>query len=175
VFLCFGQIRAYKDLSLLLAAFAQTTDQLPDVALVIAGLPTDKAIAAEVERAARADRRIKALIGFVPDEHVAELFGAADATVYPRGDGGTAGSLLLSLSLGRPVVAARMAGYEALLGDEEAGWLFTPADARSLASTLVRAADPVAAAARGRRALARMTGRDWAEVGRRTADVLREG
>jgi beta-1,4-mannosyltransferase len=175
VFLYFGLIRAYKDLSLLLAAFAQTTDELPDVALVIAGFPTDAAIAAEVERAAGADRRIKALIGFVPDNHVAELFGAADATVYPRGDGGTAGSLLLSLSLGRPVIAARMPGYEALVGDEEAGWLFTPGDTRSLASTLVRAADPVAAAARGRRALERMTGRDWAEVGRRTAEVLREG
>jgi beta-1,4-mannosyltransferase len=172
VFLCFGQLRAYKDLSLLLTAFAQTTVELPDVALVIAGAPTDKAVVAQIERAAEGDRRIRPLIGFVPDDHVAELFGAADATVYPRADGGTAGSLLLSLSLGRPVIAARVPAYQALIGDEAAGWLFTPGDAQSLASTMVRASDPVAAAARGRRALERMAGRDWAEAGRRTAELM---
>ena len=172
VFLCFGQLRTYKDVSLLLTAFAQTTAELPNVALVIAGAPKDTAVVAEIERAAAADRRIRPLIGFVPDDHVAELFGAADAVVYPRADGGTAGSLLLSLSLGRPVVVARKPAYQALVGDELAGWLFTPGDAGSLAKTLVRAADPVAAASRGRHALQRLVGRDWAELGRRTAELM---
>lgn len=173
VFLAFGRIRAYKDLSLLLGAFAQTIDELPDVALVIAGVPADKAIAAEVEQAAETDRRVRALLGFVPDDEVAELFEAADAGVFARGDGGTAGSLLLCLSLGRPVVAARRPAYQELLGDEAAGWLFTPGDRQSLSATLIRAADPVVAAARGRQALERMGGRDWDEVGRRTAELLR--
>jgi beta-1,4-mannosyltransferase len=173
VFLSFGRIRGYKQLPLLLEAFAQTVEELPDVALVIAGFPADRDAAAEVERAAASDRRIRPLIGFVPDADVAELFGAADATVYGRSDGGTTGVLLLSLSLGRPVVAARVPSYQELIGEDQAGWLFEPGSARSLAQTLIRAAEPIVATVRGRNALMQTAGRDWVEVGRRTAELIR--
>jgi glycosyltransferase involved in cell wall biosynthesis len=172
VFLYFGRIRSYKNVSLLLEAFQSTIGELPDVALVIAGAPADPAQVKQIERAAETDRRIRALLRFVSDYEVADLFAAADASVYPRGDGGTAGSLLLSMSLGTPVVAARVPAYQDLLGEEAAGWLFTPDDAAALRVTLVRAADSAAAAVRGMRAADRMVGRDWTEIGRRTAELL---
>jgi beta-1,4-mannosyltransferase len=173
VFLSFGRIRRYKDLDLLLAAFAQTADRLPQAALLIAGASAEVQVVARVEAAAQRDPRITPILEFVPDDEVAELFAAADATVSPRGDGGTSGSLVLSMSLGRPVVAARRPSYDELLGGEEAGWLFTPGDAGSLAATLVRAADPVDAFGRGIRARERIAEHDWADIGRRTAAVMR--
>jgi glycosyltransferase involved in cell wall biosynthesis len=42
VFLYFGMIRPYKDVPLLLEAFGQTRDALPDAALVIAGEPLEE-------------------------------------------------------------------------------------------------------------------------------------
>src|SRR4051794_20198158 len=104
VFLCFGEVRAYKGLDRLLDAWRSAS--LPDAALVVAGRPVDAASSEAVETAARADARIKPLLGFVPDERVTELFGACDAAVIARNPG-TSGSLILSLSLGRPVIAPR--------------------------------------------------------------------
>jgi glycosyltransferase involved in cell wall biosynthesis len=172
VFLYFGMLRPYKQVPLLLEAFARTREALPDAGLVIAGEPRDEGLARDIERAAADDPRIKPVLRFVADHELAELFDAADACVYPRGDGGTAGTLLLALSLDTPVVAARTPTYRELLDEERCGWLFTPDDPQSLAETLIRAADPGAAAVRGMRAAERVSGTDWPEVGRLTADLL---
>jgi beta-1,4-mannosyltransferase len=172
VFLCFGMIRPYKEIPLLLEAFAQTREELRDVALVIAGQPVDQALGRDIEKAAVADPRIKPVLRFVADHEVAELFDAADACVYSRGNGGTTGTLLLSLSLGTPVVAARVPVCQELIGDERAGWLFEPSDVQSLRQTLIRAADAGVAAVKGMHTSELIAGRDWAEIGRRTAEVL---
>jgi glycosyltransferase involved in cell wall biosynthesis len=172
VFLCFGNIRAYKDIPLLLEAFGGTRRELPDVALVIAGQPTDPDSVAATEAAAAADPRILPVLRFVENHEVADLFAAADASVYPRTDGGTSGSILLSLSLSSPVVAARQPAYVELLGEEDAGWLFAPGDPESLRDALIRAADPAIAAVRGLRGRERVAGRDWTSAGRRTAELM---
>jgi beta-1,4-mannosyltransferase len=172
VFLCFGMIRPYKDIPLLLEAFGSTRDALPDAALLVAGEPRDEALRIRIEDAAAADPRIKPILRFVPDHELAELFDAADACVYPRGDGGTAGTVLLALSLDTPVIAAHTPAYRELLGDESAGWLFTPHDAVSLRETLIRAADPGIAAVRGMHAAELVSGRGWPEFGRLTAELL---
>lgn len=172
VFLCFGHVRAYKELEVLLDAFRRVERR--DVALVVAGLPLDEASRAAVLAAAGADDRIKAVLEFVPDEQVAELFHACDATVLPRGDGGTSGALVLSLSLGVPAAAADTPAYAELLGDEEAGWLFSAGDAESLATTLERAAhDRPLATAKARAALRIARSLAWEPIAQRTAALLR--
>jgi beta-1,4-mannosyltransferase len=170
-FLFFGHIRAYKGVQLLLAAFAQA--DLPDATLVMAGLPIDASSAEAVQGAAACDRRIKPLLEFVPDERVAELFAACDAAVLPRGDGGTSGALVLALSLGVPVVAARVPDYEEITGGEDAAWLFDVGDATSLAAALEAAArDAAAARGKGAVALEHAKALSWPEVGTRTATLF---
>jgi glycosyltransferase involved in cell wall biosynthesis len=172
VFLCFGHVRAYKGIELLLAAFASVPDQ--NLSLVIAGLPMDELAANAVRRAQRDDPRIKAMLQFVPDEQVAELYAAADVAVLPRGDGGTSGALVLALSLGLPVIAARVPDYEELTGGDEAGWLFKPGSDVSLAGAMVAAAaQPAEARRRGDLARARAERLSWAEAGERTATLIR--
>jgi glycosyltransferase involved in cell wall biosynthesis len=172
-FLCFGHIRAYKSVELLLQAFASA--RLANVRLIIAGLPLDEEVARAIAEAATRDARIVPLLEFIPDDRVAEIYAAADAAVLPRGDGGTSGALILALSMGLPVIAARTPDYEALTGGDDAGWLFERADADSLARSLERAAaDPGLAAVKGSVALDRARLVTWQSVAERTAELLRD-
>jgi beta-1,4-mannosyltransferase len=171
VFLSFGTIRAYKGLGLLLEAF----EGLPrsDVALVVAGEATDPPAVAAIRETARRDPRIKPLLRFVPDEQVAELFAASDAAVLSRSDGGTSGALILTLSLGVPVVAACRPAYEELVGSGAAGWLYRAGDPASLRSCLSdAAADREAAWAKSSAARAAAERLSWDEAGRRTAAAI---
>jgi beta-1,4-mannosyltransferase len=172
VFVCFGALRPEKGIELLLGAFRALP--LDEAVLVIAGRPEDSASAWSTVRAFRADARIRPILGSVPTARVAELFAAADAAVMPRSETWTSGSLILALSLGVPVVAAKLPAYEELLAGERAGWLFAPGDADSLRETLGRAASSsVAARAKGAAALRQAESLpSWDEIARRTATLL---
>lgn len=170
VFVALGELRPYKGIDALLAAFGRLDRD--DCALVVAGAPRDAAVAALVERAAGGDRRIHPLVGFVPDERVAELYGACDAAVLARHDGGTSGSLILALSLGCPPVAADAPAYRELVGDDR-GWLYPPGDADGLLRALRRAASHAEGARlRRERCRAFAATLDWDDIGRRTAPLL---
>ena len=136
-FLCFGSLRAEKQIEFLLNVFARLTG---DVALVIAGVPRYERIREVILEHAAGDRRIRPLLMDVPEHRVSELFDACDASVHPRGDGWTSGSLILALSQGTAVIAAKQPAYEELTDGETAGWLFEPNDADSLLDALAAAA-----------------------------------
>lgn len=135
-FLCFGNLRRYKGVELLLDAFARSSESTWK--LIVAGAALDGEVAAAVSAAAARDNRIRPLLGFVADDRVRELFDASDVVVLPRSDGGTSGALVLARSLERVVVAADRTAYAGLVGDD--GELFAPGDASSLSDALARAA-----------------------------------
>jgi beta-1,4-mannosyltransferase len=175
LFLCFGDLRDYKDVDRLLSAFSCA--ELPNAALVVAGTVCADTQGDAVRRHAAGDPRVKPILRFVPDDLVSELFEAADAAVVARSDGGTSGSLILALSMGIPVVAAQRPVYEELLDGGAAGWLFQPGSTESLRATL-----EVAAAAstgerrrKGEAALTRAESLSWPEIGSRTAALLTGG
>ena len=171
VFLCFGHVRAYKELGLLLEAFRAMDDD--EVILLLAGLPLDDVSATEAERCAAEDARLRLLLEFIPDDRVVELFEACDVAVLPRSDGGTSGALILALSLGLPVVAAATPAYEEPLAGGEAGWLFEPGDPASLGSALRQAASDRPLAARKRVAALEQGKRmSWTEAAARTAALF---
>lgn len=175
VFLSFGQMRADKQVGVLLDAFASVA--LPEVYLVIAGVLSHRPSRRHLERAAHEDGRVRVISGDIPHERVAELFAMADAFVLARSDVWTSGSLVLALSLGLPAVAARLAPAVDLLGEGEAGWLFEPDDVESMAKALSWAAsDPVSAAEK--RTAARSRGAQlpsWDVVAQQTIRVLTRG
>lgn len=172
VFLCFGELRGYKGIELLLTAFSSVSS--PQVRLVVAGNVKDERSGAGVRAAAAADERVVPVPGFVPEARVTELFGACDAAVLPRSEPGTSGSLVLALSLGLPVVAADVQTVREVAGDVEAGWLFRPHDPSSLRAALESAAaDREEAAARGRRGRTLAERLRWTETARETAVLLR--
>lgn len=173
VFLCFGQLRADKQVGLLLDAFARVRS--PDVALLVAGAPADARSMQLVQDAARADVRIRALLHAIPHARVSELFDAADVFVLARGEAWTSGSLVLALSQGLPAIAARSPRSEGPLNHEGAGWLFHAGDVESLSEALERAAsDRALANAKGMSARAWAEALpSWQEIARRIAGLLR--
>ena len=171
VFLCFGELRAYKEIDLLLDAFSSLS--LPQAWLVVAGNPKVTGVASPVREASADDPRILSLLEFVPEDRVAELFHASDAAVLPRGDGRTSGSLVLALSMGLPVVAADVPTVRELTRDGEAGWLFRPHDPSSLRAALEHAgSDPADARTRGRRALTIAKALEWTAIAKDLARLL---
>jgi beta-1,4-mannosyltransferase len=171
VFLCFGELRAYKEVELLLAAFSSVS--LPDMRLVVAGNAKIPSVGSAVRAASAKDSRILALLGFVPEEQIEELFHACDAAVLPRGEAGTSGSLILALSMGLPVVVADMPTTRELAVDGEAGWLFRPRDLSSLQAALGDAsADPEEARARGLRAFQIAKELQWKRITQDLACLL---
>ncbi len=171
VFLCFGHVRGYKSVELLLTAFAAA--DLRNAVLVVAGLPVGEDAAAAVSSAAERDPRVRALLEFVPEERVAELHSACDVAVLPRSDGGTSGALVLALSLGLPVIAADLPAYRTLTHAGALGWHFEAGSRDSLCSTLEQAArEPAAKRAEAAAFALATTG--WDEVAASTAALFRE-
>jgi glycosyltransferase involved in cell wall biosynthesis len=169
-FLVFGELRAHKEVSRVLEAFRAAPGD--DLALVVAGMPKDAETIAALRRCAAEDPRVRLKLEFVYAESVAELFGACDAVIAPRTDGGTSGSLLLGPSLGLPTIACNCPAYAEVLAGGASGWLFEP-DVQSLREAIEEAAaDPAAASAKGAAALATMSQRSWDDVARRTAALL---
>ena len=171
VFLCFGELRAYKEVELLLAAFSSMP--FPEARLVVAGNAKVPNVGFAVRAASEKDSRILTLLGFVPEEQIDELFRACDAAVLPRGEAGTSGSLILALSMGLPVVAADVPTTRELTVDGEAGWLFRPHHLSSLQAALGDAcADPEEARTRGLRAFEIAKKLQWKRITQDLATLL---
>jgi glycosyltransferase involved in cell wall biosynthesis len=178
VFLAFGTLRRYKRIDLLLDAFARVED--PSCELVVAGgflwrrrqPEWELEMEERLRQAAAQDPRIHYRTERVADEQVAELHGAVNAMVLARSDGWTSGSMILAMTNGLPVVAARQPAYVDLLGDGDAGWLYESGSARTLAHAMTSAASDGSAAAKGRAARRRAEALDWNATAAQTASVI---
>ncbi len=98
VLLFFGQVRAYKGVPELLAAFRGW--EHPGARLVVAGRPESAEFARELTRAVD-DPRVELRLRFVPDPELAELFALSDLVVLPFRRVLNSGSALLGLSFSR--------------------------------------------------------------------------
>jgi beta-1,4-mannosyltransferase len=102
-YLFFGQVRPYKGVEELITSFRAVPD--PDAHLLVAGWPLSVDYALHLRRIAAPDGRIRLVLDRVPDEELALYFAAADLTTLPfRRTPLSSGSIMLSLSLGIPVV-----------------------------------------------------------------------
>jgi glycosyltransferase involved in cell wall biosynthesis len=172
VFILFGHVSVYKRVEWFVDAFRAA--DIDGAVLLVAGLEMDEGAGAHVRRAAAEDPRVVEKLEFIPDEAVAELYGASDVALCPRQDGGTSAVLILALSMGVPAIAARRPTYEDLTGGERAGWLFEPDDRDSLIATLRRAAgDPDEIRRRAAASHDQVADLSWEGMGARLAELLR--
>ncbi len=170
-FLLFGHVTGYKRVDWFVEAFRAA--ELPNAVFVVAGLVQDEPSAAAVRAAAAADTRIKPILEFIADDRVSELFGASDAAVCPRQDGGTSGALVLGMTMGLPVIAADHPTYTGVTGGDAAGWLFTPENRVSVTAAYeAAAADPKSAAERGAAGRRLVTPVSWDAMGARAAELF---
>jgi glycosyltransferase involved in cell wall biosynthesis len=104
--LFFGTIRPYKNVPALITAFRALPSA--DAQLVVAGQPMMGEQPARLVELAGADPRIRLCLRWIPDDEVPAFFGAADLVVLPFADVLNSASVLLALSLDRPVLAPRI-------------------------------------------------------------------
>ncbi len=167
IYLFLGQIRRYKGVENLVAAFSQLAADA--CWLVIAGNVHDPAYGEALAQLARDRRRIRTWFEYVPDPEVQYFMNACDVCVLPYRDVMTSGAAILAFSFGKPIIAPALGGFPELAADGR-GIIYDPAACDGLLRALqqARLSDMEAA---GRKALAWARGHEWRALAPRFASI----
>jgi D-inositol-3-phosphate glycosyltransferase len=141
--LFFGNIRPYKGLDLLVAAFQRLAAGSSAYRLVIAGEPRDDCAEylAAIQQAIGRDphrERIIQHLRFIPDEETELYFKAADVLVLPYREVFQSGVLFLGYGFGLPVVAADVGALRDDVIEARTGFLCAPDDPDDLSRAIER-------------------------------------
>ncbi len=164
--LAVGDLRAKKNLTRLVEAYALLRADGMEHRLVLAGLDSGEG---DALRAAAGDAPLE-LAGYVSDEELDALLRGADALVHPSLYEGFGFVVLEAMERGTAVACSNATCLPETGGD--AARYFDPLDVADMAAAIRDAVqDREALAAAGRAHAARF---DWANTARATADVYRE-
>ncbi len=169
VYLCLGQMRPYKGLDELIAAFLRR--HISDALLLLAGQITDDAYAQRLQQLAGDHPDIRLFPQYIPPEDIQLFCNAADICVLPYRDATTSGAALLAFSFGKPIIAPAIGPFPELLGDNERGLLFHPQQ-HDLGNVLQAARNlPLDKIGKAARAFAEA--RDWRTIGAQLSNAYR--
>ena len=146
VVLCFGLLRPYKGIDVLLEAWNALR---PDAELWIVGMPRMDI----GDLRAAAPPSVRWVPRFVADDEIAAYFERADLVVLPYREIDQSGVLFTALAFGAPLLLSAVGGF-AEVAAQGAATLVAPGDAAALAGALERllaAPDERAALAQGAR------------------------
>jgi glycosyltransferase involved in cell wall biosynthesis len=131
VILCFGLIRPYKGVDVLLEAFRS----VPEAELWIVGRPFGVSMERLGELASRASGVVRFVPEFVPEPAVPAYFRRADLVVLPHRDAEQSGVLYAALAFAKPIVMSDVGGFGEVAA-HGAGRLVPPGDPAALARAL---------------------------------------
>lgn len=131
VILCFGLIRPYKGIDVLLEAFRD----LEGAELWIVGRPMMDLRPLQ-EAAARCRSPVRWAARFITDPEIPALFRRAEIVVLPYREADQSGVLYTALAFGNAVVASSVGGFPEVAAHGDALRLVPPGDAAALAATL---------------------------------------
>lgn len=138
--LAFGKWGTYKRLELMIDAFNQVADSLPEAKLVIAGgdHPQAKGYTESVRRKCVGNARIE-FRGYVPEDALPDLFQSSTVAVMPYSSStGCSGVAHLACAYGVPIVSADLPDFRQMaLGEELAIQFYPPGSAQGLAECLI--------------------------------------
>ena len=167
VVLCFGLLRPYKGIDVLLEAWRG----VDGAELWIVGAPR---MDIDPLRAA-APPGVRFVTRFAPDQEVAACFERAALVVLPHTRVDQSGAAFAALAFGRPLVLTDLGGFPELAATGAAA-LIPPRDPAALHAELVRLlADPDALASMAAAAASAAAGPySWDAIGRRTLELYHE-
>jgi glycosyltransferase involved in cell wall biosynthesis len=140
VILCFGLIRQYKGVDVLLEAFRS----IEGAELWIVGRPLGMSLDGLRKLAAAARGRVRFVPEFVPDRELPAYFRRADLVVLPHRDAEQSGVLFAALAFGKAIVMSDVGGFAEVAG-HGAGRLVPPGDPAALRGEIESLlADPAA-------------------------------
>lgn len=135
VLLFLGLIRPYKGVIELIDTFDQISHN--DAQLIIAGKVWNDSLeqAGLLEQRASANKKIRFIPGFVPDDRIQLYMNACDVVVFPYRDILTSGAVLLAMSFGRACIAPRI-GCIAEVLDNTGSFLYNPGEKEGLSQAM---------------------------------------
>ncbi len=168
VVLCFGLIRPYKGVDLLIDAFRE----IDDAELWVVGRPLGMAIGDLREQARGLSSTVRFVERFVADTEVAAYFRRADIIALPYRDAEQSGVLFTALAFGKAVVLTDVGGFGEMAA-AGVGRLVPPNDPDALAEAIRGLlADPAERARLEAAAAAAAAGPySWDAIARQTLDL----
>jgi glycosyltransferase involved in cell wall biosynthesis len=131
VILCFGLIRPYKGVDVLLEAFRS----VEGAELWIVGRPLGLSLDPLRALAARARGRVRFVPRFLSDRELPAYFRRADLVVLPHRDAEQSGVLYVALAFAKAIVMSAVGGFPEV-AEHGAGRLVPPADSEALGQAL---------------------------------------
>ena len=173
--LFFGIVRQYKGVPALIDAFRATED--PDLTLRIVGRVFDVELGRVVRQLSEPDRRVELAMDWVSHEALAEEIGHSELVVLPYLEMHNSGTVVVALSLDRPVLVPRDPATLALSDEVGPGWVFTydaPLTALILTDTLRRLRELHRDADAPVESRPDLSARDWTSVADRYATTYQK-
>lgn len=124
--LFFGAWTTYKDIPLLLEAFALVRERLPEASLTLAGPVMPDVDLEEVRRRADQIGGVDLQPGYVAIEDLPQLFERHRVVTFTYATVNISGSVHMAYTFGRPVVATRVGAMEDAVEHEVTGLLAEP-------------------------------------------------
>jgi beta-1,4-mannosyltransferase len=168
--LFFGQIRPYKQVEALIAAFRETTDD--SLALHVVGSPKSEELGLAIRRAADGDRRISLNLSHAADQELSAEIGEAELVVLAYQEMTNSGAALLALSLGRPVLVPASDATRELSNEVGPGWVLL-FDGKVSGEILQSALRDLRDGSGSRAERPDLGQRDWSTIGRLHERVYR--
>jgi glycosyltransferase involved in cell wall biosynthesis len=137
--LAFGKWGTYKRLDLLIAAFRELAERMPNVKLVVAGSnhPMTPGYVESIAEQLKDDSRVE-FTGYVAEEDIPKLFRSSSFLVLPYSSAtGASGVAHLACEFGVPIVSAGIQDFREMAWDEGiAIEFYETGDAQDLASRM---------------------------------------
>jgi glycosyltransferase involved in cell wall biosynthesis len=167
VVLCFGVMRPYKGIDVLVDAFRS----VEGAELWVVGRPLGMSL-----EALRAPARVRFVPRYVSDAELPAFFRRADLLVLPHRTVDVSGVLFAGLAFGKPMVLSDVGGFRELVEDHGAGRLVPPGDPGALAEAIsALLADPSERERMAERARVAAAGPySWDSIAERTMAVYEE-
>jgi glycosyltransferase involved in cell wall biosynthesis len=170
VVLCFGVVRDYKGVDVLLEAFRD----VEDAELWVVGRPLG--VSTERLRRLAPAGRVRFVDRYVSDAELPAYFRRADLLVLPHRRVDVSGVLFAGLAFGKAMVLSDVGGFSEIAAEHGVGRLVPPGDPDALAAAIGDLlAHPEERAALAERAAAAAAGPfSWDGIAEQTLDLYRE-
>src|SRR4051794_4081797 len=172
VVLCFGTVREYKGVDVLLEAFRE----IEGAELWIVGRPLAFDMAPLHDLAAGAPGKVRFVTRYLADSELPAFFRRADVLALPHREVDQSGVLHAGLAFGKAMVVSAVGGFVEVAEEYGAARMVPPGEPAPLAAALRELlADPEKRAALEANARAAAAGAfSWDEVGRQTMALYEE-
>jgi glycosyltransferase involved in cell wall biosynthesis len=134
---CFGRLKKYKSLDVLLRALPQVLRRVPELNVIIVGEGDDRPRLERIADEAGVSKQVR-FTGFVPNEEKVDLLQRMWFKVATSVKEGWGLTVTEANACGTPVIASNVPGLRDAVKDGETGLLYPFGDVEALAASMLR-------------------------------------